>query len=61
MTVRELITALRKMPQDAKVGWQDHDQSENELNAEVRYVDHADAEAIEKETGYKGIRVVLRP
>lgn len=61
MTVRELIAELRKMPQNAKVGWQDHDHGENDLNAPVGYVERADAEAIERETGYAGIGVVLRP
>ena len=61
MTVRELIAELKKMPQSTKVGWQDHDHGESDLNAEVGCVERADSKAIENETGYKGIGVVLRP
>ena len=32
LTVRRLIAELRKMPQDACVGFQAHDQSDDELD-----------------------------
>ena len=44
MTVQKLISELKKMPQRAIVGWQDHDHASDELNAVVNSVwevDHA--------------------
>lgn len=41
MTVRKLISLLKKMPPTAVVAWQDHDQSEDELNGYVRTVEEA--------------------
>lgn len=41
LTVRKMIAQLKKMPQDAVVVWQDHDQSEDEINAYARTVDEA--------------------
>ncbi|HDR2537627.1 TPA: hypothetical protein QCI11_002956 [Enterobacter ludwigii] len=38
LTVRQLISKLRKMPPEAVVVWQDHDQSECEYNDFVGYV-----------------------
>lgn len=38
MKVRQLIAQLKKMPQDAEVVWQDHDNSEDEWNDIVRTV-----------------------
>lgn len=38
LTVRQLISKLRKMPPEAMVVWQDHDQSEGEYNDHVRSV-----------------------
>lgn len=35
MKVKQLIAELKKMPPDAIVVWQDHDQSEEEYNAKV--------------------------
>lgn len=32
LTVKQLISKLRKMPPEAVVVWQDHDQSESEYN-----------------------------
>jgi type IV secretory pathway TrbF-like protein len=32
LTVRQLISKLRKMPPEAIVVWQDHDQAEGEYN-----------------------------
>lgn len=40
-TVGELIRDLKRFPRDAIVGWQDHDQSDDELNALVRTVHEA--------------------
>lgn len=41
ITVRMLINKLKKMPPNAVVAWQDHDQSEDEINGYVRTVDEA--------------------
>jgi len=41
LTVRQLINKLRKMPPEAMVVWQDHDQSEGEYNDHVRFVSDA--------------------
>jgi hypothetical protein len=41
LTVRQLIAKLKRMPPGALVGWQDHDQSADELNARVGYVGEA--------------------
>jgi hypothetical protein len=38
MTVKELIKQLKKFPQNAKVVWRDHDQSEGEFNGHVNSV-----------------------
>jgi len=51
MKVRELIAALKKMPQDAEVVWQDHDNSEWEWNDRVRGVDDTTDEALSEEFG----------
>lgn len=40
MTVRELIKALKKMPQDLTVGVQDHDSSEFEISSIPQCVYH---------------------
>jgi len=37
-TVKHLIAQLKKMPQDAVIVWQDHDQYEYEFNALVNFV-----------------------
>lgn len=39
MKVRQLIAQLKKMPQDAELVWQDHDQSDDEMNSTVGSVD----------------------
>ena len=57
LTVRQLIAKLKKMPQAARVGWQDHDHSEDELNALVGRVD----EASENLDRSHNVQVVLRP
>lgn len=44
MTVRMLISKLRKMPLTAHVVWRDHDQGEAELNGFLRCVDEASDE-----------------
>jgi hypothetical protein len=41
MTVRMLISKLKKMPPTAHVVWRDHDQSEHEINGYVRCVEDA--------------------
>lgn len=38
LTVKKLITQLRKMPPDALVVWKDHDNSPDEFNNYVRFV-----------------------
>lgn len=57
MTVRKLIAELKKMPLDAVVGWQDHDQADDELNARVGSVWEAEEELRRSH----GVGVVLRP
>lgn len=45
MTVKQLINELKKMPQNAPVVWQDHEQGdneENEYNAAVGSCDEAE-------------------
>lgn len=39
LTVRQLISALRRMPGDSIVAWRDHDQGDTEVNAFVRTVE----------------------
>ena len=41
MTVRMLISKLKKMPATAHVVWRDHDQSEDELNGFLGCVEEA--------------------
>lgn len=41
MTVRMLISKLKKMPATAYVGWQNHDQNEDELDGFVGSVSEA--------------------
>ena len=40
MNVKQLIAALKKMPQNAQVYTRDHDQSEWQVNIRVGHVDH---------------------
>lgn len=40
MKVKQLIAALKKMPQNAQVMTRDHDQSEWQTNITVGHVDH---------------------
>ena len=54
-TVREVIRMLRRFPPEAVVGWQDHDQSDGELNALVRVAREASPEQARK----YGVGVVL--
>ncbi|MGN6537585.1 MAG: hypothetical protein ACTHKQ_17885 [Mesorhizobium sp.] len=35
MTVKQLIAKLKKMPPNAYVGWQNHDQSDHEIDGLV--------------------------
>ena len=56
MTVQKLISLLKKMPPRAKVAWQDHDHSAEEMNASVGCVWEASPEL-----KARGIGVVLRP
>lgn len=42
LTVRKLISLLKKMPPTAVVAWRDHDQSEDEINGWARCVEEAD-------------------
>lgn len=35
MKVKQLISILKKMPQDAEVVWQDHDQDDSDFNSKV--------------------------
>lgn len=39
LTVRQLISQLRKMPPDATVIWKDHDHSAGEYNDFARFVE----------------------
>jgi hypothetical protein len=57
MTVRELIFRLKRLPQDAQVGWRAHDQSEDELDGYVRCVEEANDKIKEE----KGVGVILGP
>lgn len=41
VTVRKLISMLKKMPPTAHVVWRDHDQSEDELNGFLNNVEEA--------------------
>lgn len=41
MTVRMLISKLKKMPPTAHVVWRDHDQEEDEMNAWLAHVEEA--------------------
>lgn len=59
MKVRQLIRELKKMDPNAEVGWQSHDQSEDELDGWVRVVSEGSVELLERE-GLKAI-VVLGP
>lgn len=63
MTVQKLISKLRKMPPRAVVCWQDHDQSEAELNNYVGYVAEGEQSLRDALKGdLQGRRVVvLRP
>lgn len=56
MTVRRLISLLKKMPQNAGVGIQDHDHGEDEMNGLLRSVEEA-SPTLKKE---RGVGVVLR-
>ena len=56
-TVREVIRMLKRFPPDAIVGWMDHDQSDDELNALVRTA----REASPAQKSKYGIGVVLAP
>lgn len=47
-TVREVIRMLKRFPPEAIVGWQDHDQSDNELNALVRVAREASPAQVRK-------------
>jgi hypothetical protein len=56
MTVRRLVTALKKMPQDALVVFHDHDQNADEFNSYVGSVHESEPELIaelEKRHGRK--------
>lgn len=61
MTVKELIKQLKEHPMNAKVAWQDHDQAEDEINAEVGNVESFDPEKSFDPAYCKGIKVVIRP
>lgn len=64
MTVRMLISKLKKMPPTAVVCWRDHDQGEDELNGWLRCVDEAEEGLLERRKAagedYRKI-VVLSP
>ncbi|HIE1494181.1 TPA: hypothetical protein ACXJFH_001362 [Enterobacter kobei] len=56
LTVKQLISKLRKMPPEAVVVWQDHDQSESESNDFVGCV--ADITDVNSSTFDPEVRVV---
>jgi len=39
MSVRKLISLLKKMPPDAKIAVRDHDQSDGEINGWPRHIE----------------------
>ena len=62
MTVRKLISELKKFPPNAEVGIQDHDSSDNELSGIARCVlpfDYTEQDREFKNFGTK-VRVVIR-
>lgn len=59
ITVKQLIAKLRKHDPDAIVVWQAHDQSVDEQDGFVNYVEQAD-ESLLRAEGIEKI-VVLRP
>lgn len=61
MIVRELIKELKKYNMDAEVAWQDHDQSEDEINAKVINVFPFDWKTSFDPQYCKGVGVVLSP
>lgn len=56
MTVKQVIAALKKMPQDAKIGWQDGDHHKEEIGGVLFSV----AEASVEQKELHGVGVVLR-
>lgn len=56
MTVQTLIAKLKKFPPRAKVGFQDHDQSETELSGMISYVEEAHPDLQKSH----GVKVALR-
>lgn len=60
MTVEELIKELKKHPPKARVGWQDHDASEGELSAHVRYVSPFKPDGTQAEDWTRNVAVVIR-
>ena len=61
MTVRMLISKLKKMPPTAHVVWRDHDQSEDEMNGWVGCVEEAPDALMErrKEAGDEARKIVV--
>ncbi len=47
LTVRQIISKLKKMPPNAYVGWQNHDQSVHEIDGLVGNIHTADDEFYE--------------
>ena len=54
MTVRMLISKLKKMPPTAHVVWRDHDQSSDELNGFLRCVEEATDDLYEARSRVNG-------
>ena len=59
MTVEELIKELKKYPMNAKVGWQDHDASEDKISAIVCNVFPFDPEMSNDPKYCMGIGVII--
>lgn len=57
ITVKQLIAKLRKFPPNARVGWADHDHSEDELNGAAGRVE----EATDYVKDRWNVDVVIRP
>ncbi|TIM24830.1 MAG: hypothetical protein E5Y74_00085 [Mesorhizobium sp.] len=56
-TVKNLISDLKAMPQDAEIVWKDHDHSTDEWNAKVRYV-HAGDDSLADALGVERGKIV---
>ncbi len=57
MTVRMLVSKLKKMPPSAHVVWRDHDQNEGEMNGFLRCVEEAPDALYETQGKVNGLAV----